>query len=37
MITFGSRLDLYVPMAVEVSVRVGDRVSAGTTVIGAYP
>jgi phosphatidylserine decarboxylase len=37
MITFGSRVDLYVPMAVEVSVRVGDRVSAGTTVIGAYP
>jgi len=37
MITFGSRLDLYVPTAVEVSVRVGDRVSAGTSVIGAYP
>jgi phosphatidylserine decarboxylase len=37
MITFGSRLDLYVPMAVEVSVRVGDRVTAGTSVIGAYP
>jgi len=36
MITFGSRLDLYLPTAVEVSVRVGDRVSAGTTVIGAY-
>ena len=36
MITLGSRLDLYVPMAVEVSVRVGDRVTAGTTVIGAY-
>lgn len=37
MITFGSRLDLYLPMAVEVRVRVGDRVTAGTTVIGAYP
>lgn len=37
MITFGSRVDLYLPMAVEVSVRVGDRVSAATTVIGAYP
>jgi phosphatidylserine decarboxylase len=36
MITFGSRLDLYLPMSVEVSVKVGDRVSAGTTVIGAY-
>lgn len=36
MITFGSRLDLYLPVAVEVSVRVGDRVTAGTSVIGAY-
>ncbi|MBI3767783.1 MAG: phosphatidylserine decarboxylase family protein [Deltaproteobacteria bacterium] len=36
MITFGSRLDLYLPTKVEVSVRVGDRVSAGTSVIGAY-
>jgi phosphatidylserine decarboxylase len=36
MITFGSRLDLYLPTAVEVRVRVGDRVTAGTTVIGAY-
>ncbi len=37
MITVGSRLDLYMPMAVTVSVRVGDRVNAGTSVIGAYP
>jgi phosphatidylserine decarboxylase len=37
MITFGSRLDLYLPTSVAVSVKVGDRVSAGTTVIGAYP
>ena len=36
MITFGSRLDLYLPTAVAVRVKVGDRVSAGTTVIGAY-
>jgi phosphatidylserine decarboxylase len=36
MITFGSRLDLYVPTALAVRVKVGDRVSAGTTVIGAY-
>jgi phosphatidylserine decarboxylase len=36
MIMFGSRLDLYLPAAVDVRVRVGDRVSAGTTVIGAY-
>ena len=37
MIMVGSRLDLSLPMAVAVSVRVGDRVSAGTSVIGAYP
>jgi phosphatidylserine decarboxylase len=37
MITFGSRVDVYLPMAVAVHVRVGERVSAGTTVIGAYP
>jgi len=37
MIMLGSRLDLYLPMSVNVSVRVGDRVSAGTSVIGAYP
>ena len=37
MIMLGSRLDLYLPMSVSVSVRVGDRVSAGTSVIGAYP
>ena len=37
MIMLGSRLDLYLPMSVAVSVRVGDRVSAGTSVIGAYP
>ena len=36
MITFGSRLDLYLPTSVAVSVKVGDRVSAGTTVIGVY-
>jgi len=37
MITFGSRLDLYLPIAVDVKVRVGDRATAGTTVIGEYP
>jgi phosphatidylserine decarboxylase len=36
MITFGSRLDLYLPTSVEVRVRVGDRVTAGTTIVGAY-
>jgi phosphatidylserine decarboxylase len=36
MIMFGSRLDLYLPPAVEVSVKVGDRVAAGSSVIGSY-
>ena len=36
MIMFGSRLDLYLPMTVALSVKVGDRVAGGTTVIGAY-
>jgi phosphatidylserine decarboxylase len=37
LIMFGSRLDLYLPPIVEVSVKVGDRVAAGVTVIGTYP
>jgi phosphatidylserine decarboxylase len=37
MILFGSRLDLYVPRTVDIEVKVGDQVAAGTTVIGAYP
>jgi phosphatidylserine decarboxylase len=36
MILFGSRVDLYMPPAVQVQVRVGDRVHAGESVIGAY-
>jgi phosphatidylserine decarboxylase len=36
LIMFGSRLDLYLPPAVEVSVKVGDRVAAGVSVIGFY-
>ncbi len=34
MIQFGSRLDLYLPLAFEVAVRVGDKTSAGSTIIG---
>ena len=34
MIQFGSRLDLYLPLAFEVLVKVGEKTSAGTTVIG---
>ena len=37
MIMFGSRLDLYLPAGVNVTVQVGDRVTAGESVIGAYP
>jgi phosphatidylserine decarboxylase len=36
MIMFGSRLDLYLPAGVELRVRVGERVAAGSSVIGAY-
>jgi phosphatidylserine decarboxylase len=34
MIRFGSRTDCYMPRGTEVTVRVGERVSGGTTVIG---
>jgi len=36
MITFGSRLDLYLPLSVQLSVNVGDHVTAGVTILGAY-
>jgi len=36
MIMFGSRLDLYLPLTVDLSVQVGDHVNGGVTVIGAY-
>jgi phosphatidylserine decarboxylase len=34
MIKFGSRLDVYLPKDAEVTVKLGDRVKAGETVIG---
>ena len=34
MIQFGSRLDLYLPMAFEILVKPGDKTSAGSSVIG---
>ena len=37
MICFGSRVDLYLPVETELSVKVGDRVSAGSSVIGYLP
>ncbi len=37
MIQFGSRLDLYLPQDFEVAVNLGDKTSAGTTIIGTMP
>ena len=37
MIRFGSRLDVYLPADVRLSVGVGDRVRAGESVIGTFP
>lgn len=39
MIRFGSRVDVYLPLAAHATaqVRVGDRVAAGTTVLAEYP
>jgi phosphatidylserine decarboxylase len=39
MIRFGSRVDVYLPVAAHATarVRVGDRVAAGTTVLAEYP
>jgi phosphatidylserine decarboxylase len=36
MICFGSRLDVYLPKEVNLQVSVGDRVSAGCTVLGSF-
>jgi phosphatidylserine decarboxylase len=37
MIRFGSRLDVYLPADARLTVRRGDRVLAGESVIGAFP
>lgn len=36
-ITFGSRVDLYLPVGAELKVTEGERVRGGTTVIAVYP
>ncbi len=36
MICFGSRVDLYLPVGTSLSVSVGDRVKAGTSIIGHF-
>jgi phosphatidylserine decarboxylase len=37
MICFGSRLDVYLPPDVIPAVSVGDRVQAGTSILGSFP
>ena len=37
IVKFGSRMDVLVPPDVELRVAVGDRVQAGTTVLGRFP
>lgn len=37
IVRFGSRMDVLVPPSTEIQVRVGDRVSAGTTILGRLP
>jgi phosphatidylserine decarboxylase len=37
MICFGSRLDIYLPQDVNVAVSIGDKVAAGSTVLGCFP
>ena len=37
MICFGSRLDVYLPRDVAPAVSVGDRVTAGTSILGNFP
>lgn len=37
IIKFSSRLDIYLPKEVQISVKLGDRVKAGETVIGEMP
>ena len=36
MICFGSRLDVYLPNDVETKVATGDKVKAGSSVIGRF-
>jgi len=37
MIKFGSRLDVFVPLSVDIHVKVGDITKAGETILGEYP
>lgn len=37
MICFGSRLDIYLPQDATLAVSVGDKVTAGSSVLGSFP
>ena len=37
LICFGSRLDVYLPAEAQLDVKIGDRVSAGTSILGRFP
>ena len=37
MIRFGSRVDIYLPLSTQVTVKVGEKVRAGETVLGILP
>jgi phosphatidylserine decarboxylase len=37
MIRFGSRTEIYVPLDAEITVKVGDRVEGGLSVIARLP
>ena len=37
MIILGSRVDVYCPPDIEFKVKIGQRVKAGETILGAYP
>lgn len=37
IVKFGSRMDVHVPPSVEIDIKVGDHVSAGTTILGRIP
>ena len=36
LIQFGSRCDIYLPMDMEVTVKLGDRVAGGESIIARY-
>jgi len=37
IVKFGSRMDVHVPPSIQVDARVGDKVRAGETILGALP